>query len=137
VQGRRARGGVRVRVRHRPLRLPGPQAGRRHRDLRGARDPTDVGHLHVALRLPACHSLKEKRAVIKPILDGARRRFQVAAAEVGFQEKWQRTELGFAAVSGRSGHVKEVLDAVERFVWTFPEVEVTESSTGWALAWDE
>ena len=29
----------RLRVRHRPLRLPGPQAGRHHRDLRGAGDP--------------------------------------------------------------------------------------------------
>ena len=29
----------RLRVRHRPLRLPGPQGGRHHRDLRGARDP--------------------------------------------------------------------------------------------------
>ena len=29
----------RLRVRHRPHRLPGPQAGRHHRDLRGSRDP--------------------------------------------------------------------------------------------------
>ena len=34
------------------------------------------------LRLPAVHSLKEKRAVIRPIIDGARNRFQVAAAGV-------------------------------------------------------
>ena len=40
VQGRRPRGAVRLRVRHRPVRLPGPQAGRRHRDVRGARSPT-------------------------------------------------------------------------------------------------
>jgi uncharacterized protein YlxP (DUF503 family) len=97
----------------------------------------DVGHLQVGLHLPACHSLKDKRAVIKPILEGARRRFQVAAAEVGFQDKWQRAELGFAAVSGESGHVKEILDAVERFVWTFPEIEVTESTAGWVPAWDD
>jgi uncharacterized protein YlxP (DUF503 family) len=30
---------------------------------------------------------------------------------VGYQEKWQRTELGFAAVGGTSGHVRvEVLE---------------------------
>ena len=39
LQGRRPRGRSRLRVRHRPLRLPGPQARRHHRDLRGARDP--------------------------------------------------------------------------------------------------
>ena len=39
VQGRRPRGPVRLRVRHRPLGLPEPAAGRHHRDRRGARDP--------------------------------------------------------------------------------------------------
>jgi uncharacterized protein YlxP (DUF503 family) len=48
----------------------------------------------------------------------------VAAAEVGFQDKWQRALLGIAAVSGESRHVTDVLTKVERFVWSFPEVEV-------------
>jgi uncharacterized protein len=74
--------------------------------------------------LPSCHSLKEKRAVIRPILEGVRRRYQVAAAEVGYQEKWQRALLGMACVSGQAGHAKEVLDNVERFVWSFSEIEV-------------
>ena len=39
LQGRRARGPAGLRVRHRPERLPGPQARRHHRDLRGAGDP--------------------------------------------------------------------------------------------------
>ena len=75
--------------------------------------------------------MKEKRAVIKPILEGARRRYQVAAAEVAFQDQWQRAELGIAAVAGESGHVTAVLDQVERFVWSFPEVEVLACSRGW------
>ena len=76
------------------------------------------------LHLPQSHSLKEKRAVIRPILDGARHRFQVAAAEVAFQDKWQRALLGFAAVGGSDGHPQQVIDKVDRFVWSFPEVEV-------------
>lgn len=84
------------------------------------------------LHLPACHSLKEKRAVIKPILEGCRRRYAVAAAEVGSQDKWQRAELGVAAIAGAPAHVTEVLDAVERFVWSFPEVEVVDSERTWA-----
>ena len=77
------------------------------------------------LRLPAVHSLKEKRAILRPILDGARRRFAVAAAEVGSQDTWQSATIGMATVSGSAYHAGEVLDAVERFVWSFPEVEVT------------
>lgn len=90
--------------------------------------------MQVDLRLPASHSLKEKRAVIRPILDGARHRFQVAAAEVGVQDKWQRAVLGFAAVGGSARHVEEVLDAVERFVWSFPEIEVIETERSWVDA---
>jgi uncharacterized protein YlxP (DUF503 family) len=84
------------------------------------------------LHLPACHSLKEKRAVIKPILDGARHRYAVAAAEVDHQDRWQRAALGVAAVASTPRHVAEVLDAVERFVWSFPEVEVVSADRSWA-----
>lgn len=87
--------------------------------------------MSVDLRLPSCRSLKDKRAVISPILDGARRRHQVAAAEVGEQDKWQRAALAFAAVAGSLGHLEQVLDAVERFVWSFPEVEVLSVHRAW------
>jgi uncharacterized protein len=95
--------------------------------------------MHVAairfdLRLRDIHSLKEKRAVIKPILEGARHRFHVASAEVGHADQWQRAELGMAAVAGSPGHVTEVLDQVERFVWSFPEVEVLSAERTWADA---
>jgi uncharacterized protein len=83
-----------------------------------------VATLQVELHIPASHSLKEKRAVIRPILEGARRRFQVAAAEVDHQAKWQRASLGFAVVGESAGHVTVVLDKVERFVWSFPEIDV-------------
>jgi uncharacterized protein len=85
--------------------------------------------LKVELHIPTSHSLKEKRAVIKPILEGARRRFQVAAAEVDHQAKWQRASLGFAAVGGSPAHVGDVLDKVERFVWSFPEIDVIASTS--------
>ncbi len=62
--------------------------------------------------------------MVKSIVNGAQRRFGVSAAEVADQEKWQRTALGFATVSGRAGHADEVLQKVERFVLSFPEVEV-------------
>ena len=90
-----------------------------------------VASLTVELHLPGTHSLKEKRAVVTPILEGCRRRFHVAAAEVDHQDLWQRATLGMATVSSSVTKGKEVLDAVERFVWSFPEVEVTASQRDW------
>lgn len=86
------------------------------------------------LHLAQSHSLKEKRAIIRPILDGARNRFHVAAAEVALQDKWQRAVLGFSAVGGDVAHPTHVIDQVDRFIWSFPDVEVLsmESNTyGW------
>jgi uncharacterized protein YlxP (DUF503 family) len=77
------------------------------------------------LHLPHVHSLKEKRAVVKPIVEGVRRRYSAAAAEVDHQDTWQRAAIGVGVVSGAAGHATDVLDAIERFIWSFPEVEVT------------
>lgn len=83
------------------------------------------------LLLPQSHSLKDKRAIIRPILEGCRRRYLVAAAEVDHQQLWQRAALAVSAVSGSAHHVTEVLDEVERFVWSFPEVEVVAAERRW------
>ncbi len=68
--------------------------------------------------------------MVKTILHGAQNRFGVAAAEVAHQDKWQRAGLGFATVSGRAGHADDVLHKVERFVLSFPEVELIDALWG-------
>lgn len=90
-----------------------------------------VGMLSLDLRLPGCRSLKEKRAVLKPIVTVARQRFAVAAAEVEHQDLHQRAGLVVAAVSGRAGHVEQILDEVERYVWSRAEVEVVSAERSW------
>jgi len=85
----------------------------------------------VDIRVPESHSLKAKRAIVKHLVEACRSRYDVAAAEVGFQDQWQRSELGFAAVSSSQGHVESVLDSVERFVWSHPEVEVVGIRRDW------
>jgi uncharacterized protein len=90
-----------------------------------------VGALAFELHLPDVHSLKEKRAVVRPIVDGARHRFAVSAAEVDHQDLWQRATLAMAVVSGTESQARDVLDAVERFVWSFPDIEIMEAQLRW------
>ncbi len=87
--------------------------------------------LRVELHLPACRSLKDRRQAINPILDGARHRFRVSAAEVDHADKWQRADLGFAVVAGQAHHCVDVMDDIERFVWSFPAIEVVGSERSW------
>jgi len=90
-----------------------------------------VAALQVDLHLPQSTSLKDKRSVLRSLLDGARNRYRVASAEVGHQDLRQRALLGFATVAGTPGHASDVLDQVERFVWSFPEVEVLAAERSW------
>ena len=87
--------------------------------------------LEIELRIPLGDSLKAKRAVIRPILDGAHRRFGGASAEVDLQDDWDAAVLGFAAVGSSVRHIEEVLDKVDRFVWSFPEVDVVDAQRYW------
>jgi uncharacterized protein YlxP (DUF503 family) len=87
--------------------------------------------LEVELHLNHSRSLKDKRQVLKSILEGARRRYSVAAAEVDGQDTWQRAVVGFAAVGSSPSHLEEVIDEVERFVWSHPEAEVTGTTRRW------
>jgi uncharacterized protein YlxP (DUF503 family) len=87
--------------------------------------------LAVDVRIPDAQSLKDKRSVIRTILDGARRRFGASTAETGLHDVHQRSELGFVVVAGTAGHAVELVDTIERFVWSFPEIEVVAAERHW------
>jgi hypothetical protein len=87
--------------------------------------------LSIQVHLPECRSLKAKRAELRPVLDGLRRRYSVAAAEVSDQDTWQRAGIGVVAVASSAAHVTDVIDEAERFVWSFPGLQVLESSRHW------
>ena len=87
--------------------------------------------VRLELHIPTSRSLKEKRAVLRPIVEGLRHRFQISVAEVGYQDKWQRALIGMAVVSDSYSHAGEVVDNVERWVWSKPDVEVTRFETEW------
>ncbi len=76
------------------------------------------------LRIPACHSLKEKRHVVKTLTNAIRSSFNVSVAEVEHQDLWQRAALGVAAVGAQEYHLRKVLHEVEKLVERWAEVEV-------------
>jgi uncharacterized protein YlxP (DUF503 family) len=83
-----------------------------------------TGTLECDLLLGDVRSLKQKRAVVRPLLAQLRRRFDVAVAETGAQELLRRTEVGVAVVAADGARCAQVLDAVERFVAEQPETDL-------------
>jgi uncharacterized protein len=87
-----------------------------------------VGVSQITLHLPGCHSLKEKRQVIKSIMARVRQQFEVAIAEVDEQDLWQIAKLGVSCVSNSSQHSDEILARVLRYIEeTRPDIIVTDS----------
>jgi uncharacterized protein len=88
-----------------------------------------VGSLRVDLLLGDVHSLKAKRALVRPVLAELRRRHDVAAAETGAQDLHRRAEIGVAVVSSTPAHCSEVLRACERLVADRPEYDLLSAQT--------
>ncbi|WP_366139806.1 DUF503 domain-containing protein [uncultured Modestobacter sp.] len=100
--------------------LQGPAAS--PRVAGGRRVLIFTGTLTADLLLGDVHSLKEKRSVVRPIVAELRRRFAVAAAEVGDPDLHRRAQVGVATVAGQADQVTDVLDACERLLAERPEV---------------
>ncbi len=83
-----------------------------------------TGALALDVLLGDVHSLKEKRAVVRPVVAEIRRKFDVSAAEAGHLDLHRRALIGVAVVAADAQHVREVLDSCERLVASRPEVEV-------------
>ncbi|WP_309131380.1 DUF503 domain-containing protein [Brevibacterium sp.] len=83
-----------------------------------------IGWIEFDLLLGDVHSLKAKRAVVRPILAGLRRRYDASVAEVDHQDLHRRAAIGVGLVAGDRGRVVEVLDQAERFVAERPEIEL-------------
>lgn len=87
--------------------------------------------LEIEVRIPAARSLKDRRQVVRSLVEAPPRRFGVAAAELGDPQSHRRAVLGYAAVSSSPGQVESVIDSVEAFVWSNPGVEVVDSQRWW------
>lgn len=90
-----------------------------------------VGALRIDLHIPESRSLKAKRSSVKPIVEQLRRRFGVAVAEVEHQDQWQRAVVGVAVVASSHGQLCDILDEVERFVWSRPDVMILDVHRSW------
>jgi uncharacterized protein YlxP (DUF503 family) len=84
-----------------------------------------VGALTLDILLGDVRSLKQKRALVRPLVAELRRRYpSIAVAEVGLLDLHRRVEVGVAVVSASAGNCKEVMDACERMVAFRPEIEL-------------
>ena len=83
-----------------------------------------IGVCKLDLRIPENHSLKEKRHVLRKLVDRVRNRFNVAISEVGDNDLWQRAQMGFCTVGNDRRHINSSLDKVIYFIEQMNLVEM-------------
>ena len=72
-----------------------------------------VGVLTLELRLEKSQSLKDKRHVVQGLKDRLRNRFNVAVAEIEYQDLWQRAAVAVVTVSPDRAYAEKLLRSVE------------------------
>lgn len=71
-----------------------------------------VGLLTLELHMPEAQSLKDKRQILRSLKDRLRRHFNVAVAELDFQDVWNSSVIGVVTLSNAEQHVEESLQLV-------------------------
>lgn len=80
----------------------------------------------VTLHAPWVNSLKEKRMVVKSILDKTRGRHNVSIAEVGAQDVHRTVVLGLACVAGTAALADGMIESVLRFIENNTDAEIVD-----------
>ena len=74
---------------------------------------SSIGVLTLELRFEYAHSLKEKRHVVQSLKDRLRHKFNVAVAEIDYQDLWQRSTIAAVTVSSDRENAEKVLAGAE------------------------
>jgi uncharacterized protein YlxP (DUF503 family) len=82
-----------------------------------------IGSLKVRLLIRDSHSLKDKRQVVRSIIDRLRNSFNVSVAEVEALDHRQLVVLGMAMASNEASHVKAVFEKIVTALRSHPVAE--------------
>ena len=84
-----------------------------------------IGLLILDIHLPYSHSLKEKRKRMLRFKDRLKNKYNVAFAELEFQDKWQRTRLGMVTLNSQKKSLKRCF---KKSFWSFKKILMEKSS---------
>ena len=85
-----------------------------------------VGTLTVRIVIRQARSLKDKRRVVRSILDQARRHFNVCAIESGTRDARQQATLCFASLADGRRMVESTLQKVANMIRRRPDGELVD-----------
>ncbi len=83
-----------------------------------------IGVCTLELMIYEANSLKEKRMVLKSILERIKSRYNVSIAEVDLNDVWRRAVIGISCVSNDTVHANQMISNVTKFIERDGRVEI-------------
>jgi uncharacterized protein YlxP (DUF503 family) len=84
-----------------------------------------VGISSFELHLHSSRSLKDKRRVVKSLVDRIHQRFRVSIAETDFHDLHQRAEISMAVVTNGEAEMENLMEEIHSLVESLPEAYLT------------
>lgn len=83
------------------------------------------GILSAEIHLPSARSLKDKRRVVKSLIERLHQRYRLSIAETGFHDLHQRAEISLALVTVGEDEMEKMFDGIRDVVEGDPEIYLT------------
>lgn len=90
-----------------------------------------IGVITFDIRIDDSLSLKDKRHIVRGLRDRLRAKFNVAVAEIGYQDLWQRGLVAAVTVSSDQAYAEQLLQQVEREAANFLGPMLADATTEW------
>ena len=87
--------------------------------------------LIIELLIPHAQSLKDKRSELRGLKDRIRSRFNASVAEVGYQDKWQRSVLAVSLVSSDKRQLESNVARIHRLCAEATDLEIVSIDQEW------
>ena len=75
-----------------------------------------VGVCKVTLNIDDAFSLKEKRQIVRSIVERLKAKFNASVAEVGLNDMWKNAVIGISCVSNESSHADSMMATMVNFI---------------------
>ena len=86
-----------------------------------------IGTCKVYLEAEWVFSLKDKRMIVKSIIEKTRHKFNVSVAEVENQDMHKSIVIGFACVTNEVSHANSIIDTVINFIEKNTDAVITDT----------
>jgi uncharacterized protein YlxP (DUF503 family) len=83
-----------------------------------------IGLCTIELYIGGAQSLKDKRSILKSLMDRVKAHHNVSIAEIDKQDIWQRSTVAFACVANERKHTFQLLNSVVKFLEKQWEYEI-------------